>query len=92
MNSVPLMKTLLTDRLTDRNPRDANACKKGCQIYHILAQNYIGAEYQFAIFFIKNLVPYMQRQVLKINGAQCQFTGACFKIHTILIFFGEAGF
>ena len=26
----------------------------------------------------------MQRQVLKINGAQCPFSGACFKIHTIL--------
>ena len=24
----------------------------------------------------------MQRQVLKINGAQCPFSGACFKIHT----------
>ena len=26
----------------------------------------------------------MQRQVLKINGAQCPFSGACFKIHTTL--------
>ena len=24
----------------------------------------------------------MQRQVLKHNGAQCPFSGACFKIHT----------
>ena len=56
-----------------------------CFKIHILAQNYIGAKYQFAIFFIKNLVPYMHRQVLKHNGAQCPFSGACFKIHTILV-------
>ena len=24
----------------------------------------------------------MQRQVLKHNGAQCPFSGACFKLHT----------
>ena len=31
--------------------------------------------------FIKNLVPFMHRQVLIHNGAQCPFSGAWFEIH-----------
>ena len=35
-------------------------------------------EFQDAIFFIKNLVPHIHRQVQNHIGAQCPKTGTCF--------------